>query len=76
MRLILAGRELESREDSLSHSELDIPEILIQIEEFEKAFVHIYDGFQLMVSEGSGLSYALQLFDLGKINEAKYKHKN
>lgn len=72
MRLILAGRELESREDSLSHSELDIPEILIQIEEFEKAFVHIYDGFQLMVSEGSGLSYALQLFDLGKINEAKY----
>ncbi len=42
MRLILAGIELESREDALG--ELDIPEILINIGEYEKALLHIRNG--------------------------------
>lgn len=68
MRLILAGIELESREDALG--ELDVPEILINIGEYEKALLHIRDGYQLMVSESAGLKYASQLFDSGEITEA------
>ena len=70
MRLILAGQELESRQEALRHGNLDVPDILIQIGEYEKALLHIRDGYQLMVSEYTGLECSSLLFDSGRTTDA------
>lgn len=70
VQLILAGQELESRGEVLGLSELNIPEVLISIGQYEKALLHIRDGSQLIINETDGLKYACQLFDAGESNEA------